>query len=172
MNGGMRMPSWYDIKGPLGGGGLREDDNAGLFKSSGRIVRDYLRTETDVHGIPASRIVLGGFSQGGAVTLYTTLSKDTPKLAGAVAMSTYLPCAPAFIKDNASLNEETPVFMAHGTADGVIEYKYAEMSKSALVDDLKMPNVDFHSYRGMGHSSCEEEMEDLKAFLQKVLPAE
>ncbi|KAL1888306.1 hypothetical protein Sste5346_009630 [Sporothrix stenoceras] len=172
VNMGYKMPGWYDIAS-LGGSAdlLREnEDEAGMLDS-----RDYFRQlvqqEVD-NGIPADRIVLGGFSQGGAVALFSGLT-SLVKLAGIVGMSTYLPLtlklestylpkAPAI-----NVNAQTPILLCHGTVDPVLPFQLGRMSKDKLLS-LGYP-VEWKEYQ-MPHTAVPEELDDVEAFLHKVLP--
>jgi predicted esterase len=121
-------------------------------------------------GIPAERIVLGGFSQGAAMSLFTGLTCKF-KLAGIVGMSSYLPLdtkLPEFLRES-NVNQKTPILMCHGTADAVVPAVVgkgsAEILKKAGFD------VTWKEYQGMAHSACLEELDDVEAFLSSRLPA-
>ncbi|CAK7229514.1 hypothetical protein SCUCBS95973_007248 [Sporothrix curviconia] len=147
------------------------EDEAGLVES-----RDYfqklVQQEVD-NGIPADRIVLGGFSQGGAVALFSGLT-SLVKLAGIVGMSTYLPLSlkleSTYIPKPASanVNAQTPIIMCHGTVDPVLPFQLGLLSKDHLVK-LGYP-VEWKEYAGMPHSAVPEELDDIEEFLHKVLP--
>ena len=109
--------------------------------------------------------MLGGFSQGGAIALYTGL-RHRERLAGIVALSTYLIDAPGLATEAAPANRDVPIFMAHGTYDPVVHLAWAELSRKALVDGGW--KVDWHVYP-MEHSALPEEIEAVGAFLRKVL---
>ena len=109
INGGMRMRGWYDIKGMAFD---REEDRGGLEQSE-QIVKGLIEQETN-RGIDTDHIILAGFSQGGAVALFTGLRLDKP-LAGIVALSTYLPVAETTEAERNAANQNTPIFMAPGT---------------------------------------------------------
>jgi phospholipase/carboxylesterase len=160
LNNGYRMRAWYDILGL--GMGFREDE-AGLRKSMADI-EDLLEREKE-RGMPAHRIVLAGFSQGCAMALLTGL-RHKERLAGIVGMSGYLPLAPATAAERSDANALTPIFMAHGRQDDVVGIARGTASRDAL-RGLGY-EVEWHEYP-MGHSVCMEEIEDLNAWLLKVL---
>ncbi|HUR74603.1 MAG TPA: alpha/beta fold hydrolase [Sporichthya sp.] len=156
VNGGMRMRSWYDIV-DLDDIDRRVDD-AGLAQSA-QAVEALIEREAD-RGVPASRLVLAGFSQGGAVTLTHGLLRVEP-LAGLVAMSTYLPRAERVISE-ARRGDPLPVFMAHGLYDPVVPYRAGEMA-AEQVRGLGH-TVEWHSYP-MQHEASAEELDALAAWL-------
>ncbi|KAL1917478.1 uncharacterized protein VTP21DRAFT_3871 [Calcarisporiella thermophila] len=163
LNMGMKMPSWYDI---VSLSSLEEhEDEKGLTESS-RSVTSIIREEVD-NGIPASRIVLGGFSQGGAVTCFTGLTTEY-KLAGFIMLSTYLPLRTKIGRMESNVNKKTPILMCHGEADPVVQFAYG-MNSHLRLKELGY-NVTFKSYRGMGHSSSPQELRDMVEFLKQVLP--
>ena len=159
LNGGMRMRAWYDLYGLSAG--VREDA-AGLDASAARL-RALLDAEV-ARGQPENRIVLAGFSQGGAVALHLALRAPLD-VAGVLALSTYLPLAATAPKAARPLE----VFMAHGTADPVIPLALAAASRDALVE--RGCAVDWRTYP-MGHSVCAEEVRDIAAWLAaRVTPS-
>ncbi|KAL5376100.1 hypothetical protein DPSP01_010692 [Paraphaeosphaeria sporulosa] len=167
LNMGMHMPGWYDIKS-LSTLQDREEDEAGILKS-----RDYFHSLIDAEvakGIPAHRVVVGGFSQGGAMALFSgTTYKE--QLGGIFGLSCYL-LLQKRIKDlipESSPNQKTPIFMGHGDSDQVVAYKYGKMSSDALTE--MGYNVDFRTYKGLVHSADEEELDHLEAYLTQQLPA-
>jgi len=161
INGGMRMRAWYDI---LGLERTTVEDEAG-FRESERAVRELIERET-ARGISPHRIVLAGFSQGGAVSLYTAL-RFSERLAGVMALSTYLPLAVRLAADRVPANDGTPIFMTHGLFDPVLPFAWGVASREALVA-LGYP-VEWHQYP-MAHSVCESEIADIRHFLFRVLP--
>jgi phospholipase/carboxylesterase len=116
-------------------------------------------------GIAAERIVLAGFSQGGAMALQTGL-RFPRKLAGIMALSCYLPLAESFAGEAHSENRQTPIFMAHGVQDGVIAMEMATLSRDILRQHGY--DVEWHDYP-MAHSVCLEEISDIGAWLRRVL---
>ncbi|MGH8670303.1 MAG: alpha/beta hydrolase [Burkholderiales bacterium] len=157
LNQGMRMRAWYDIL-QLGGGA---EDQAGI-RASQRLLEDMIAAEKS-RGM--SKIVLAGFSQGGAIVLQTAL-RHAERLAGVLALSTYLPLAAALESERSPANRELPIFMAHGTYDDIIPLARAEHSRQ-LLHKLGYP-VEWHAYP-MPHSVCPQEIEDISAFLRRVL---
>lgn len=159
LNQGMRMRAWYDIY-RLGGG---PEDEAGIRASEG-FLKELIQREK-ARGIDASKIVIAGFSQGGAIALQTAL-RYPERLAGVLALSTYLPLASFLEKEGAEKNRDVPIFMAHGTYDDVIPLQRADESRRAL-EKLGYP-VQWHAYP-MPHSVCPQEIADIAAFLVRLL---
>jgi phospholipase/carboxylesterase len=154
------MRAWYDI---AMNDIARLPDEGGIRESQAAIERLIARERE--RGVPAARVVLAGFSQGGAIALQAGL-RHADRLAGIVALSTYLPLEESFDAEAASGNRATPIFMAHGTQDQVIPVQLAERSRAALVK--RGYEVDWHSYP-MPHSLCAEEIEAISAFLGRTL---
>lgn len=157
INGGVRMRSWYDI---VGVDLNAQQDEAGI-RASAAIVDTLIQREVE-RGIPAERILLAGFSQGGAIVLTAGL-RQTQRLGGIIALSTYLPLAWTLEAEAASANRQTPIFMAHGTMDPVVALPRAEASRDAL-NAMAYP-VEWHQYP-MPHSVSIEEIRDLTKWLQ------
>ena len=166
INGGMRMRSWYDIVSfDLAG----RADSKGVDESVARV--EALIAREIERGVPASRIILAGFSQGGAVTLAAGLSRREP-LAGLVALSTYLPLgtdALARLGDTPEATRRQPVFVAHGRQDPVVPYAAGEDAARRL-RELGFA-VDFHAYP-MQHQVCLEEIDALRAWFEARLQAD
>jgi phospholipase/carboxylesterase len=158
INNGMRMRSWYDILGPG-----RPEDAASIRQSEAAVHALIARENT--RGIPTSRIVLAGFSQGSAVTLHTGL-RLKEKLAGMVALSGYLPLLELAQAENQGINATTPLFMAHGEFDPVVELRRGVASRDML-QSLGY-DVRWHTYP-MPHSVCAPEITDISEFLKSVL---
>ncbi|KAH6567314.1 hypothetical protein BSLG_002613 [Batrachochytrium salamandrivorans] len=163
LNGGAKMPSWYDI---VALNAFAKEDKVGLLASS-KCITDLISNEVK-GGIPADRIVLGGFSQGAVVALLGGLTSNST-YAGLVALSGYLALRTEIQQLKTTANDSTPIFMGHGYEDEVVNYEYGKMSSEFLKTELHA-NVDFKTYRGIGHSTHPKELEDLTAFLGKVLP--
>jgi phospholipase/carboxylesterase len=159
INNGMRMPAWYDIL-QLGGG---PEDETGIRESQAQI--ESLISREVKRGIPHNKIVLAGFSQGGAIVLQTAL-RQRERLAGLMALSTYLPLSKTLGKERAAVNNDLPVFMAHGRYDNVIPLQRAVQSRDAL--QALGYAVEWREYP-MPHSVCPEEIADIAAFLQRIL---
>jgi len=171
LNGGMRMPSWHDITSLSN---LDKQDFKGLDASRTRL-EGLIKNEIDA-GIPSNRIILGGFSQGGAVALFTGL-QYTETLGGMLALSTYLPFKPkegsstSFSSFAHSSNQETPILQCHGNADQVVAYAIGERSFETIVEARggEKKNIQFNTYKNMGHHSSEQEMKDVVQWLKKEL---
>jgi len=159
INMGMRMRAWYDIL-QMGGG---PEDEAGIRESQG-LLEKLISTQKQ-QGIPARKIVLAGFSQGGAIALQTAL-RHGERLAGAMALSTYLPLARTLAGERAAINSDLPVLMAHGTYDPMIPMVRAMQSRDVL-QALGYP-VEWREYP-MPHSVCPQEIADIAQFLERVL---
>jgi phospholipase/carboxylesterase len=162
INGGMRMRAWYDIRSMDRTAG---EDEAG-FRDSDLAVRQLISKQVE-RGIPANRIVLAGFSQGGAVALYTA-PRYPERLAGVMALSTYLPLASRLGAERAPANDGTPIFMAHGLADATLPISMGLESR----DYLKALgfSIEWHQYP-MAHAVCAAEVADIRHYLFRVLPA-
>lgn len=159
LNMGMAMRAWYDIL-ELGGG---KEDGEGL-RASQEAIEALIEAEA-ARGIGAGRIVLAGFSQGGAVALQAGL-RHPQRLAGIMALSTYLPLAGIVEAERHDANRDLPIFMAHGSEDPMISLGRAERSRRML-DGLGYP-LEWHEYP-MPHSVCPEEIRDISRWLVKIL---
>jgi len=159
INGGMRMPAWYDIL-QLGGG---TEDEAGIRASQAQV--EQLMAREQSRGVPLPRIVLAGFSQGGAVVLHTGLRQPAP-IAGIMALSTYLPLAGKLAAERSAAGAGVPIFMAHGRHDPMIQMGRALASREAL--EKLGYKVEWREY-AMPHSVCAEEIADMAAFLVRIL---
>lgn len=164
VNGGARMPGWYDIASLDKISGGKEDEQG--MKESKSLIQAIIDQELDL-GIPNTRIILGGFSQGAAMTLYTGLGSKI-KLGGLCVLSGYLPLGSQLLQWSEDANKDTPIFQAHGNADAVVRYSYGKESADHLTREGY--KVDFRTYNGMGHSSSNEELSDLVKYLQSRLP--
>jgi phospholipase/carboxylesterase len=160
INGGYVMPAWYDI---LGMDLVRKEDEVGLRKSQQQI-EALIQREID-RGIRSEKIILAGFSQGCAMTLQTGL-RCSHKLAGLMCLSGYLPLQSTVAAEHHAANKATPIFMAHGRGDGVVTIDRAEKSRDFL-KELGY-NIAWHEYL-MQHSVCEEEIDDIGHWLQRLL---
>ena len=159
INGGMRMRAWYDIL-QLGGG---PEDEAGIRASQGLL--EGLIAKQKECGIAADRIVLAGFSQGGAIALQTGL-RSPERLAGVIALSTYLPLSAALMAEQSDASRGIPLFMAHGQHDDLIPIERALTSREQLAQ-LGCA-VEWHDYP-MPHAVCAEEIAHIAAFLLRIL---
>jgi phospholipase/carboxylesterase len=160
INGGMAMRSWYDILTP---NLVKREDEAGIRVSEQAI--QALIARENARGVPTSRIVLAGFSQGCAMTLHTGI-RFKEKLAGLMGLSGYLPLIDMATQERQAANAETPIFLAHGTHDPVVTLERAEASRAKLVE--LGYSVQWHTYP-MPHSVCAQEIDDISSFLQSVL---
>ncbi|CAG0971940.1 lysophospholipase II [Methylophilaceae bacterium] len=161
INNGYEMRAWYDIFSLEPGS---KQDEQGIRESQAQI--EALIRQEMARGIPSDHIVLAGFSQGGAVALHTAL-RFTEKLAGVLALSTYLPLRDTAAREAAPINARIPVFMAHGQFDSVIRPDLAKNSATCL-SELGYP-LTWHEY-GMAHAVCQEEISDIRQFLTGILP--
>ncbi|KAL1992849.1 hypothetical protein VTN49DRAFT_3605 [Thermomyces lanuginosus] len=171
VNFGATMPGWYDIA-HLGPNmdieeAKKNQDEKGILRS-----RDYFNSlikEEIEKGISPSRIILGGFSQGGVMSLFTGIT-NAHKLGGIFGLSCYLLLSDGLKEHlpNGELpNQKTPIFIAHGTDDSVVKYQFGEMTAKSLKE--RGFNVDFHTYHGLDHSADPMEIQDLENFIDKIL---
>ncbi|HAC34656.1 MAG TPA: carboxylesterase [Gammaproteobacteria bacterium] len=158
INNGMVMPAWYDITG------LDFDKRADLesFAASGELVEAFITSQLQL-GIPANKIILAGFSQGGALALHTGL-RYPQRLGGVMALSTYLATGDSLPEEAAPANRDTPVLYAHGLRDPMIPIAQATRSRDRL-KELGY-QVEWHQYM-MDHSVCLEEIGDISRWLQR-----
>lgn len=161
INGGLPMRAWYDISA-LGGSSYIEDE-AGI-RTSQQQVEQLIAAEA-AQGVSPERIVLAGFSQGGAIVLHTGL-RYASRLAGIMALSTYLPLHEHLEAERHVANAETPVFMAHGQFDQVVPMAIGQRSQERL-QAIGQP-VDWREYP-IEHSVSLEEIRDIAAWLRQVL---
>lgn len=160
INNGYVMRAWYDI---LGTDLSRREDEAGLRKSQALV--EGLVAQQKARGIPVSRIVLAGFSQGCAMTLQTGL-RHPERFAGLLCLSGYLPIHATVAEERHAANHDTPIFLAHGRGDPVIPIDRAEKSRDIL--QALGYQVEWHAY-AMPHSVCPEEIADVGRWLQRTL---
>jgi phospholipase/carboxylesterase len=161
INGGHRMRAWYDI---AGFDRRAAQDEAGI-RDSAAALGELVRRERE-RGISAERIVVAGFSQGGAMALF--LGPRWPeRLGGVVALSTYLPLGDALAAEAHPANAAVPVLMAHGSFDPVVPLAMGEASRDKL--RALGYDVDWRSYP-MPHSLCAQEVEDVRDFLLRAVP--
>ncbi|CAG0886343.1 unnamed protein product [Cyprideis torosa] len=165
LNMGMPMPAWFDLKSLKPGGA---EDQQSLHAASlevHKMIEDEVKA-----GIPYDRIVIGGFSMGGALALYSALTFPH-KLAGIVVLSGWMPVHQEFQKNPSLMvgNKDTNLFQAHGDSDHVVPYVWGKMTAEHL--SKINPNATFKTYSGLEHSSSDAELRDVKTFLQTVVPA-
>lgn len=159
-NNGYEMRAWYDIDGLTP---ISREDAIGIAQS--QLAIEALIKQEIKRGVPANRIVLAGFSQGGAMALHTAL-RYPQQLAGVLALSTYLPLKNNLASDKSAANLQTPIFMAHGVDDDIITMDTCKASLAVLQSQSYC--VDWHEY-AMAHSVCMPEIADIKQFLNKIL---
>lgn len=160
INAGMVMRAWYDIADTNLANGA---DESGV-RASARMLEGLIEEQL-AEGLPSSRILLAGFSQGGAIALHTGLRYGKP-LAGILALSTYLPLQETLRDEMQEANRNIPIFLAHGSQDPVIPLALSEHSRQ-LLTSLGY-QVQCHTYP-MPHSVCPEEIRDIAIWLEKVL---
>ncbi|XP_072426648.1 acyl-protein thioesterase 1 isoform X1 [Chiloscyllium punctatum] len=165
MNFRMNMSSWFDIIG------LSVDsvEDEGGIKNAAESVKAMIDLEVK-NGIPSHRIILGGFSQGGALSLYTALTTHQ-KLGGVIGLSCWLPLRNSFPEAAAnSPNKDIRALQCHGEADPIVPLAFGAFTAEKLKTLINPDNVIFKSYEGMMHGSCHQEMMDVKQFIEKQLP--
>jgi len=160
LNGGYVMRAWYDIA--IDAHGFHQ--NADHIRESEQSLRSLLAAER-ARGIDSRRIVLAGFSQGAAVALHTGLRYDQP-LAGILALSMPIPLAEQISDELHASNQNTPVFLAHGTDDQIVPFPRGEYARQVL-ERLALP-LEWHAY-SMGHTVCFDEVQHISAWLKRVL---
>lgn len=160
INNGFVMRAWYDITGL---GADRKEDEAGIRESAG-VVNGYIEQQ-NARGVPTERIVLAGFSQGGAIALQASL-RYPKRLAGVMALSTYLPLQGSVAAEAAPANKDVPILMCHGLRDPMIAAAIGKASRDRLVS--LGYTVEWQSYP-MEHSVCMEEVLDISRWLQARL---
>jgi phospholipase/carboxylesterase len=163
INGGMVMRAWYDIRPE---GGERREDAAGVREAQARV--EALIGRERACGIAAGRMVLAGFSQGGAMALHTGL-RHAEGLAGILALSCFLPVADTLAAEASPANRDVPIFMAHGTRDDIIPLARARRARDVLLG--LGYGVQWHEYP-MPHSVSDTEVADLSRWLRTVLDKE
>ncbi|HSF77120.1 MAG TPA: alpha/beta hydrolase-fold protein [Steroidobacteraceae bacterium] len=160
VNAGYEMRAWYDIISFTPEG---RADAAGLAEASQRVM-DYVRAESEA-GVPASRVVLAGFSQGGAVALFAGL-RHPERLAGILALSTYLPFPEKLAADKSAANAQVPILMCHGREDPMVKLWMGSESRDLL--GSQGYGVEWHDYP-MQHELCIEELADVSRWLRARL---
>ncbi len=160
INQGYQMPGWYDISSLSI---VEQEDETGI-KESSTILKQLCEAQ-EASGIDAGRIVLAGFSQGGAIALHCGC-RYPRALAGIMALSTYLPLPDSLADEISETAPETPIFMAHGRQDNVVAYDYGMQSMQQLQSyDI---DVNWHEY-DMEHAVCLEEIQHIRQWLTEVL---
>ncbi|KAI8644790.1 Phospholipase/carboxylesterase/thioesterase [Parasitella parasitica] len=164
LNGGYRMNAWFDLSG-LDKFSLKDEDEKGMLASV-TSVNKIIRNEVD-NGIPANRIVVSGFSQGCVLALLTGLTSEY-KFAGVIGCSGWLGLSAKFPSIASDANKKTPILMCHGDADNVVKPEYGRESAEKL-ESLGY-DVTKKTYPGLAHSANEKEINDIKQFLEKIIP--
>lgn len=159
INGGLAMRAWYDVVDMTI---ERQVDRAGIYHSAALI--EALIEQELAKGIAAEHILLAGFSQGGVIALHTGL-RFKQKLAGIVALSSYLPTTEQLKTERAEANNATPIFMAHGILDSVVAIETAKAAYNTL-HALAYP-IEWHDYL-MEHSVCGEEIHRIAHFINDL----
>jgi phospholipase/carboxylesterase len=160
INGGMSMRAWYDILGF--NRGIAQDEVG--IRAADAEVGALIRRE-NARGIPTNHIVLGGFSQGGAISLFSG-PRYPEKLAGIMGLSSYLLLEDSLPVERRRVNYQTPIFLAHGNQDPVVDVRRGTEARQ-LLEAGGYP-VEWHAYP-MPHSVCPQEVDDIAAWLRKVL---
>jgi phospholipase/carboxylesterase len=161
VNNGMSMPAWYDIYSF----GVKDREDAAGIRASAALVHGLIERERAA-GISAARIVLAGFSQGGAIALQAGLRYAQP-LAGILALSTYLPLAASLAAEGAPANRAIPILMCHGRHDPVVPLELAHKSYESLIAQGYTPQLLEYP---MEHTLCAEEVTAISQWLTQVLP--
>lgn len=159
INNGVKMCAWYDI---LEMSLLRKVDTASIYQSA-QLIQQLIQREINA-GISSENILLAGFSQGGVIALHAGL-RCPHKLGGIIALSTYLPTVEALKVERSAVNDTTPIFMAHGIIDSIVDIEIAKEACNAL-KALNYP-VEWHDYL-MEHSVCIEEIHHISAFINAI----
>jgi phospholipase/carboxylesterase len=160
INNGYPMRAWYDL---TENDFNHRADLAGVRRSQAHV--EALIARERMRGVAAARTVLAGFSQGGAIALYAGL-RHAERLAAIVAMSTYLIAPDALAAEASAANRDAPIFMAHGTQDAVVQFRWGDASRKAL--EAAGHRVEWHTY-AMPHSAVPEEIVAVGRFLTRVL---
>ena len=160
LNGGMSMRAWYDIRQLSGS--FNDEDETGIRESE-KAICALIENEKKL-GMPSDKIILAGFSQGGAMALHTGL-RYPEKLAGIIALSAYLPLGNLLLAEVSAANQNIPIMMAHGTSDPLIPLMFAKASSDFLIKHGYQ--IDWHTYP-MQHTVCSQEIRDLSQWLQRI----
>jgi len=161
INGGMPMPGWSDV---IGLTDSAPEDKVGLSQSVQR-VSDIIEKEIS-SGVAPTKIVLGGFSQGGAIAYLTGLTYKTT-LGGIVACSSWLPMGADTVEKLTDASKKTPILHCHGDADPIVSHAWGTATRDLLLSHGI--EVEFKAYPGMGHSACNEELATVGDFIQSVI---
>lgn len=168
LNGGARMPAWFDLKSLDGS----NEDAAGI-KEAANEVRELIAEQMRKFELPSNKIFIGGFSMGGALALYTSLTHKEP-LGGVVALSSWLPMHKSFLNPSDSehsLNcQSCDILQGHGSMDVLVPLSFGKATNTVLKGGRGKNSVNmFKEYAGMSHSSCDQELCDVKNFIDNCL---
>ncbi|OUM54360.1 hypothetical protein BVG19_g3741 [[Candida] boidinii] len=164
--GGNSIPAWFDIF-VMGGNPNSKQDVTGILEACSIV--NYFIEKQIAKGIPAERIIIGGFSQGASITLSATaLIKH--KIAGTIVLSGFCGIPNEVKARTIDINKDTPIFQGHGTSDPVIPYENAKKAGEFFKDTLGFKKLLFKTYPGMPHSTSPQEVEDIKNFIKENLP--
>lgn len=167
LNGGFPMTAWFDIYGLSP---TSKEDTAGIEKAATEMRQLIEKELISYPHLTEKNVILGGFSLGGAAALYTALSHQS-SYGGLIGLSTWLPMRNTFLEDKILFSRqkvnELQIFQGHGDADPVVPFQFGQLT-SQIIGQAGLDSK-FKSYAGMAHSSCEEEMRDMKKFIEKFL---
>lgn len=163
LNGGFQMNAWFDIFGLTA---TAPQDEKGILASS-QTVMDLVNDEVK-GGIPTERIIIGGFSQGGATAFYTAMLAPH-KFAGVIALSTWMPLHTHFPAKMGQCDGklDTPILQCHGDADAVVPMSWGQQTTQHL-KELGFKQTQFKKYANMGHACAEDELDDVTDFISKI----
>lgn len=165
-NGGYPMNAWFDIMewDPQ----MKQFDNEGYLKTLNGVVKQYIKQVMD-EGIPPENIILGGFSQGAAITLGSAINLEW-KLGGFISLSGFISCNKDIFKNKEAdrlVNNDTPIFHGHGELDPIVALSLGKRSVDWMVDVYGFQRAEFHSYQGLQHSANEQELYEVYQFTKK-----
>ncbi|KAI5956567.1 hypothetical protein KGF54_001042 [Candida jiufengensis] len=164
-NNGYNMPAWFDIY-EFGTAKAKQDVD-GFFKSC-EVLKGLVDEQINKFNVPADKIIIGGFSQGAAISL-ATLTLLKIKIGGCIALSGFCGVSDEVTsRHTKDINYDTPIFQGHGTVDPMINYDYGKQT-SEFYKKLGFKNLNFHSYSGVAHSTSEEELIDVVKFIKSII---
>lgn len=166
VNGGMRMPAWFDIY-EFGNPDAKQDVDG--FVKSCNIVKELIKEQIEKHNVPAEKIIIGGFLQGAAISMATLALLDF-KIGGLVALSGFSPVSKTVteLHDKSGPNFSTPVFQGHGDVDPIINIRFGQES-ARFFQSLGFTNWKFNQYAGVPHSTNNQELVEVIQFISKIL---
>ncbi|EMG46536.1 hypothetical protein SBY92_002681 [Candida maltosa Xu316] len=165
-NQGYVMPGWFDIH-EFSNPNAKQDVD-GFFKSC-QVLKNLVKQQIEEFNIPSEKIIIGGFSQGAAISLATTALLDV-KIGGCVALSGFCPVRTELESryNKEGVNFDTPIFQGHGTVDPMVDYNYGKQT-GEYYKKLGFKELQFHSYAGVAHSVSDEELIDVVKFVEGIL---